>query len=274
MKFLPSQARGLFACDDARHIHAGPSCCSRRSFLGGLAATAGAVLPIPALAQSEKPFRIDSHHHISSPAFIAEITAHKTGQVPLMKWTVEKSLADMNKGGVATSIVSISEPGVYFGDGAAARVLARECNGFGAKLVADHPGRFGFFAIVPLPDIDGTLHEIAYAFDTLKADGICMMTDVQGKFLGDPAFRPVMEELNRRKAVIFTHPYRNTCCLNMIPGVPDPTLELGFDTTPHHRQHPVQRHGTPFPGHQMDFLPCRRGCAFHDPALQFAVRGA
>jgi predicted TIM-barrel fold metal-dependent hydrolase len=82
-----------------------------------------------------------------------------------------------------------------------------------------------------LPDIDGTLREIAYAFDTLKADGICMMTDVQGKFLGDPAFIPVMEELNRRKAVIFTHPFRNACCINMIPGVPDPVIELGTDTT-------------------------------------------
>src|SRR5262249_42357431 len=71
---------------------------------------------------------------------------------------------------------------------------------------------------------------IAYALDTLKADGICMMTDVQGKFLGDPAFAPVMEELNRRKAIVYTHPFRNACCVNMIPGVPDPVIELGTDT--------------------------------------------
>ena len=231
MKFVSRKAPGTFACDDDGHIHADFGCCSRRGFLGGLAATAGALLPIPALAQSEKAFRIDTHHHLSSPAFIAAIAARKTGQVPLMEWTVEKSLADMDKGGVATSIVSISEPGVYFGNNEAARALARECNDFGAKLMTDHPSRFGLFAIVPLPDIDSTLNEIAYALDTLKADGICMMSDVQGKFLGDPAFTPVMEELNRRKAVIFTHPFRNTCCLNMIPGVPDPTLELGFDTT-------------------------------------------
>ena len=231
MEFMPIKTRAPFACEDTSHIHQGPGCCSRRRFLGGLAATAGALLPVPALAQTEKPFRIDTHHHLSSPGFITEITNRKTGQVPLMKWTAASSLADMDKSGVATAMLSISEPGVYFGDDAAACALARECNDFGAKLMADHPGRFGLFAIVPLPDIDGTLREIAYAFDVLKADGICMMTDVQGKFLGDPAFTPVMEELNRRKAVIFTHPFRNACCVNLIPGVPDPVIELGTDTT-------------------------------------------
>jgi predicted TIM-barrel fold metal-dependent hydrolase len=211
------------------------ACCDRRGFLGGLAATAAALPAIlgPARAQTppaDKPFRIDTHHHMSSPGFIAEISGRRTGQVPLMQWTVAKSLEDMDKGGVATSILSISEPGVSFGNIDAARALARECNEFGAKLIADHPGRFGQFAIVPLPDVEGALREIAYALDTLKADGICMMTDYRGKFLGDPAFTPVMEELNRRKAIVYTHPNRNDCCVNMIPGVPDPVIELGTDT--------------------------------------------
>ena len=83
---------------------------------------------------------------------------------------------------------------------------------------------------MPLPDVDGSLKEIAYALDTLKADGICMMTDYQGKFLGDPAFTPVMEELNRRKAIVYTHPNRNDCCRNLIPGIPEPVIELGTDT--------------------------------------------
>jgi predicted TIM-barrel fold metal-dependent hydrolase len=207
-------------------------CCDRRGFLGGLAATA-AALAAPAHAQTPtagKPFRIDTHHHLSSPGFIAEISGRRTGQIPLMQWTPAKSLDDMDKGGVATSIVTISEPGVFFGNYDAARALARECNEYGAKLIADHPGRFGQFAIVPLPDVEGALREIAYALDTLKADGICMMTDYRGKYLGDPAFTPVMEELNRRKAIIYTHPNRNDCCVNMIPGVPDTAVELGTDT--------------------------------------------
>jgi 6-methylsalicylate decarboxylase len=113
----------------------------------------------------------------------------------------------------------------------AARALARETNEFGARLMAEYPGRFGLFGTVPLPDVDGTLHEIEYVLDTLKADGICMMTDYEGKFLGDPTFTPVMEELNRRKAVVYTHPFRNACCRNLVPDVFEPTIELGTDTT-------------------------------------------
>ena len=232
MRLAPHKTIPSFTCDDAQHIHSGLACCSRRGFLGGLAALGATALSGSALAQTpaEKPFRIDVHHHLSSPGFIAEIAGRRTGQVPLMRWTVSKSIDEMDQGGVATSIVSISEPGVFFGNYDGARALARECNDFGAKMIADHPGRFGMFAIVPMPDVDSTLKEIAYALDTLKVDGICMMTDYQGKFLGDAAFTPIMEELNRRKAVVFTHPNRNDCCRNLIPDVPEPIIELGTDT--------------------------------------------
>src|SRR2546430_15221715 len=115
-----------------------------------------------------------------------------------MKWTVAQSLEDMDKGGVATSILSISEPSVFFGNFDAARKLARETNEFGARLIADHPGRFGMFATVPLPDVDGALREVEYTLDTLKMDGICMMTDYQGTCLGDAPFSRRLEEPNRR----------------------------------------------------------------------------
>lgn len=223
-----------FSCDSG-HVHSA-SCCGRREFLTGLAALgAGNFLGVrKSAAQSsatEKPFRIDVHHHFSSPGFIAEITGRKTGQVPLMRLTAQKSIEDMDKGGVATSIISISEPSVFFGNYDAARALARETNDFGGRMIAEYPGRFGLFATVPLPDVEGSLREIEYALDTLKADGICMMTDYEGKFLGDPAFTPVMEELNRRKAVVYTHPFRNACCRNLVPDVFEPTIELGTDTT-------------------------------------------
>lgn len=223
-----------FRCDTSG-VHDG--CCGRRTFLTGMAAlgasafvgsrnSAAQTPPAPA-----KPFRIDVHHHISSPAFIKEIAGRHTGQVPLMKWTPQQSIDDMDQGGVATAILSVSEPSVFFGNYDAAVALARETNDYGAKVISDYPGRFGMFGTLPLPNVDGSLREIAYVLDTLKFDGVCMMTDYDGKFLGDPAFTPVMEELNRRKAIVYTHPFRNACCRNLVPDVFEPIIELGTDTT-------------------------------------------
>jgi predicted TIM-barrel fold metal-dependent hydrolase len=129
-------------------------------------------------------------------------------------------------------MISISDPGVYFGDNAAARTLARECNEFGAKVVKDHPGRFGLFAVLPMPDVEGALREVAFAYDTLKVDGIGILSSYQSKYLGNPAFTPLMEELNRRKAVVFCHPYCAACDATTTLG--DHQLrgvEFVFDTT-------------------------------------------
>ena len=221
---------------DSGHIRT-TACCGRRAFLTGMVALGASTIlgGRMGVAQTstgdEKPFRIDTHHHISSPGFVKEISGRRTGQVPLMKWAPEKSIDDMDKGGVATSILSISEPSVFFGNYDSARALARETNDYGAKVISDHPGRFGMFGTLPLPDVPGSLREIEYVLDTLKFDGVCMMTDYQGKFLGDPAFSPVMEELNRRKAIVYTHPFRNDCCRNLVPDVFEPIIELGTDTT-------------------------------------------
>jgi 6-methylsalicylate decarboxylase len=207
----------------------------RRQLLRGLAAL-GAVSLIPEFsfptqAPVSEPYRIDTHCHFSSPGFIAEITARKTGQKPLMEWRPEKVIEEMDRGGVATSVLSTSEPSVWFGDDAAARKLARECNDYAARLMADHPGRFGMFATLPLPDIDGALKEMEYALDTLHADGVCFMSSYQGKYLGDPAFAPVLEEANRRKAIAFTHPARAACCQNLLPDGWLIGVELSNDTT-------------------------------------------
>src|SRR5215469_15067528 len=133
----------------------------RRKALAALGAL-GAAAALPdwlARAQapnaSARPYRIDVHHHFSAPGFIAAISARKTNQRPLEEWTVDKSLEDMDKSAVATAMISTSEPSVWFGDNDAARKLARECNELGARLIADHPGRFGMFSTIPLPDVDG-----------------------------------------------------------------------------------------------------------------------
>src|SRR4249919_536436 len=159
----------------------------RREFLSGMAALGVASLVPDILTAAQQrpaavsPQRIDVHYHGNSPGFIAAIKAHNTGQTALMNWTPVKALEDMDRDGVATSIMSTSEPSVYFGDAAAARALARECNDYAARLVADRPTRFGMFATLPLPDVDGTLREIEYAFDTLKVDGVCFMSSYEGK---------------------------------------------------------------------------------------------
>ena len=137
----------------------------------------------------------------------------------------------MDRAGVRTAMTSVAPPGVWFGDNAAARALARESNDYAARIAADHPGRFGVFAALPLPDVEGSLTEIEYAFDVLKADGVGLMTSVNQQWLGDRAFAPVMDELNRRKAVVYVHPTCPHCCRNLMADVPDHLIEFATDTT-------------------------------------------
>jgi predicted TIM-barrel fold metal-dependent hydrolase len=212
---------------------------SRRRFLFGLAAAgAAAAIPKPlsgwqtSAPVSAKPLRIDTHHHFSTPKLYSLSTAKGVSQPTLKDWTPEKSLEEMDQGGVATSIISISDPGVWFGDNVAARGLARECNEYGAKVVKDRPGRFGLFAVLPLPDVEGSLREVEYAMDTLKADGIGILSSYQGKYLGNPYYAPLMDELNRRKAVVFCHPFCAACDSQAtLTDAQNRGVEFVFDTT-------------------------------------------
>lgn len=112
----------------------------------------------------------------------------------------------MHDAGIHVAVVSLSTPGVHTGDSAKARVLARRCNKFSAKLVHSRPDRFGGFACLPLPDVDFSLEELSYALDVLKLDGFVLFTNSNGVYLGDPVLEPVFEELERRKSVVYVHP--------------------------------------------------------------------
>lgn len=233
MTSFAGRLRPLCACCDLTSGFSSTS-VSRRGFLTGSAAAglglaAPTIGPSPATAQAAKPHRIDVHHHVVPPAQLKAATARMRG---MPKWSLSQSLEDMDKAGVACSIVSIINPGPWYGRiDEETRQLARECNEFCAQLGRDHPGRFRFFAAIPLPDAEGSLREIEYAFDTLKAEGIALWTSYTGKYLGDASFEPVYEELNRRKAVVYTHPGVPECCANVVPGVTPSTLEYAFDTT-------------------------------------------
>lgn len=195
------------------------------SLLGSAAAFPGAGL----LAANSKAHRIDIHHHILPPAYMSAIAARRIGSS--VQWSPEKSLAEMDQNGIASAVLSLIQPGVWLGDVEQARRLAREANDYGAQMTRNHPGRFGLFAVLPLPDTEGSLREIEYALDTLKAVGIGLMTSYGAKYLGDAAFAPVWEELNRRKAVVYTHPLAPDCCRNLVPSVPTGAIEFATDTT-------------------------------------------
>jgi 6-methylsalicylate decarboxylase len=208
---------------------------SRRNFVAGgiaalgLGAAAGTGASTKAAAQA-KPQRIDIHHHVSPPAWVEALKKAKLDTPPVTNWTIQRSLDDMEKAGVATAIASLQTPAIDFLGPQEAAAVARACNEYMKKLAGDHPGRFGVFAVLPMPHPQETLREIEYSLDTLKVDGVGFMTSYGTKYLGDPAFAPVMDELNRRKAVAYTHP-NNVACCNDLAGLPQPIVEFGTDTT-------------------------------------------
>lgn len=152
--------------------------------------------------------RIDTHQHIVPPRYAAWLSDRgiTAGGLPIPGWSAEGALDVMDSLGILAGVLSVSTPGVHLGDDSEARAMAREVNEYAARVAADHPGRFGFFATLTLPDVDGSLREAAYAFDTLGADGVVLLANVNGIYLGDASIDPLMEELERRGAVVFVHP--------------------------------------------------------------------
>jgi len=199
---------------------------NKREFLAALAAFSAAPLWAQAPARGQ---RIDVHHHVVPPEYLSAIAGRRDNRVP--DWSPARSLEEMDRAGIGTAMLSLVQPGVWFGDVAEGRRLARMANDYGARLVRDRPGRFGLFATIPLPDTEGSLKEIEYAYGTLKADGIALMTSYGERWLGDASFAPVWQELDRRKSVIYTHPTQVSCCRNLIAEVPTSTIEYATDTS-------------------------------------------
>ena len=178
--------------------------------------------------------KIDVHAHYLPEGYADEMSkagmVNPDGMPGYPKWDIELALESFEKFGIETGMLSISSPGVHYGNDAAARRLARKVNDAGAEAVARHPKRFGLFAALPMPDVDGSLEELGYAMDTLHADGIGLKTNVHGIYLGDAKFDAIFAELNRRKAVVFIHPTSPSCWEQCAMGYPRPMIEFPFDT--------------------------------------------
>lgn len=154
------------------------------------------------------PYRIDVHHHVL-PKFYTE-TLERVGIMTTLgaifsDWSLETHLEVMDKNKIAVGMASIPA-GIYFESDAFARDLARKGNEYLASLCSEYPTRFGALAALPLPDLDGALREAAYALDTLKLDGVVMLSNVVGHYVGDPENHELFAELDRRNTVVFIHP--------------------------------------------------------------------
>lgn len=179
---------------------------------------------------------IDVHAHFTTPLYVerAKASGHQCPdglpEHAWPNWTLESQLEFMDSVGISRSYLSISSPGVHFGDDARARELAREVNDAAAALVGDHPDQFGFFASLPLPDVDGACAELCRAIDELGAPGVIMFSNAGGRYLGHPSLTPVLAELDRRSAVLFVHPTCAPCLTDVACGRPGPMIEFLFDT--------------------------------------------
>jgi len=182
------------------------ACCptpsvGRRRFLAGSAALAASMAAPPLVRAATRTQRmIDVHHHFEP----------SSKNVDGSTWSIQMAVDQLDSNGVDTAIAfagAIPETDVREG-----RARARRTNEWSTRYYSDYSGRFGLFASIPMNDVDGSLEEIAYAFDVLKADGIGLVTNYQDAWLGDPKFEPIFQELNRRKAVVFVHPAQAPCC--------------------------------------------------------------
>jgi 6-methylsalicylate decarboxylase len=220
---------------DGEHGHRDGSALSRQDALTRLAVLGAGTLLASAGSAREaaaQPARklIDVHHHVAPDSWLANGGTPDEARV-FKGWSIPRTLEDMDRSGVATAYASITVPGHRFDAPGAPQRISRECNDYMAGLRTQHPGRFGIFAMMPMPDVAATIAEIGYAYDTLKAEGIGLFTSYGDKYIGNAAFDPVFAELNRRNAVVFIHPTVAPCCGALQPLLPAASIEYGTDTT-------------------------------------------
>ncbi len=175
--------------------------------------------------------RIDVHQHVVPPFWAEALPAH--GGDPSgwssPAWTPDQALAFMDSQQIETGVLSLTAPGVQGWDGGERPDIARRVNEYTAGLVSSFPQRFGHFATLPLPDVDASILELEYAFGALNADGVILLSNYQGHYLGDPLFESLWAELDRRRAVVFIHPSKPA--IPIIDGIPGPIVDYPFDTT-------------------------------------------
>lgn len=183
---------------------------------------------------SATPGKIDTHHHVIPPGYISMLESNNIKEsmgVSFPDWDAEKSLSFMKKHDIEMAVTSISSPGVYFKDEEFSKDLARLCNEYMFNLKNSYPKRFGGFASLPLPDVKGALTELKYALDELKLDGVCLLSNYQGKYLGDIDYDEIFVELNKRKSIVFIHPTDPGENFDSKLGIPNALIEAPFDTT-------------------------------------------
>jgi predicted TIM-barrel fold metal-dependent hydrolase len=180
--------------------------------------------------------RIDVHHHILPPRYTSWLRSHgieDAGGRALPAWSAEATLELIDSLQIAKAIMSVSAPGVQLDpdkrDDGAARAMAREVNEFSAQVARDHAGRFGFFATLTLPDVEGSIAEASYALDTLGASGVILLANTHGEYIGAPEHDPLFAELERRRKVIFVHPAELPG--PSVPGLPPFVADFLLDTT-------------------------------------------
>jgi hypothetical protein len=177
------------------------------------------------------PYRIDVHQHVVPPFYAKALPTHggdPSGTIT-PQWSPESAIDFMDSQEIATGILSLTAPSVVRWEKSERREMARRVNEYTADLVAKRPDRFGNFAALPVPDVDGALRELEHALDTLRADGVILLANYAGKYLGDTGFEPLWAELDRRQAVVFVHPGQPP--LPIVAGVAGPLVDYPFDTT-------------------------------------------